>query len=1167
MSVRSWRTAFLTLRDESLTSPPTISLLRHIIFSHSDALIASLPHLSPQEVSSDIVFLIQAIRIVSASQEKDDELVDIFCHLSHLIYNVTLHVSFDTSLSSWDVVIGSYEKLVDVILKNLVTKNGILGNPHVVQIIEQCIKTLRSFSALYQRTTWLAENPILLNFLLNIVACFQPELINASYSSVDWRSKSENGNRASIVDSVWEVQTKVFTMISEIYLRVGNILPVNRWLSAVVVFRKIMDVLAAKGFLVEDNTLAKFYTSLLQCLHLILTDPKGSLTDHVAGLVAALKMFFNYGFIHKPQIILPVSSQKKQDDTNKSKKHPTNSGPYKPPHLRKSKSNQNHEVSSPDLMSSDSDYSDSDGSPSEAFNIYSSKARVAAIVCMQDLCRADLKSITSQWTMVLPTSDVLQLRKCDTNLMTCLLFDPYIKARLACASTLAAMLDAPVSVFLQMAEYREPTKRESYMSLSSSLGQILVQLHTGILYLIKREQHSRLVASLFKVLVLLISSTPYSRLPDELLSTTIRSLHATVREGYLFKRDHNSGLLAVAINCLTVALSVSPSSKVNDLFLSELSTGLSEYQGRSGVIFTLFGYSDPEINPIISFEALQALRAVAHNYPNIMVICWDQVSLVVTRFLSPVVSKDSTWSSKSNAGHSASAIEEKVTAAAVKVLDECLRAITGFKGMEDLSDDKLLDSPFTSDCVKIKTVSSAPLYGSGSQAVTIEELQMPSAGSTQWCVSIDSYMPLILLHSSYLVRTAAVTCFAGITSSVFLSLPKEKQDFVLYKSINVALNDEVPSVRSAACRAIGVIACFPHISQSAEIVGKFIYAAEFNTRSPLVAVRIAAAWAIANICDSVRHSLSGYTSTRCSVDAKWSSELIPLLIDCAMRLTKDGDKIKANAVRALGNLSRIAHLTSQSQFRPCDGQVNIASLSLVTSGCNEHVPPITGEIVQQEFAVNSIMLGRMVHALLSCANTGNVKVQWNVCHALSNLFLNETIKLRDMDWAPSVYNILLSLLCNSSNFKIKIQAAAALAVPASVLDYRSSFTDVVRSVEEMLENLNTHQISTPSSFRYRIALQKQLTSTMLHLLGLASATDHQHVHEILVKKSSFLEEWLRELCLSLGDTSGSNEDEHFFTEIQKKEVILKAIKSLVEIFEAMNYHSVAQRFEDLGSTL
>ncbi|KAL8109553.1 uncharacterized protein LOC141672065 isoform X2 [Apium graveolens] len=1161
MAASSWRTAFLTLRDETVTSPPTIFLVNRIIFSNSDALIASLPNLSPLQVSSDIVFLIEMIGIVSGSEDKDDQLVDIFRHLSHLIYNVSLHVSFDMILSSWDAVIDSYEKLVNDILTIFVTKNGILGNAHAVQILEQCLKTLRSFSTLYQRTTSLAESPVLLNFLLNIVARFQPDLISASHSCVDWRHEFETGNRSSTVESVWKVQTTVFTMISEIYIRVGNILPVNWWLSAVLVFRKIMDVLAAKGFLLEDNTLAKFYTSLLHCLHLILSDPKGTLSGHVAGLVASLRMFFNYGLIQKPQVILTACSQKKEHNTNKNNKNLTSSGPYKPPHMRRLKSNQYHEVSSPDHMSSDSDYSDSDGSPNEAFNIHSSKARVAAIVCLQDLCQADLKSMTAQWTMFLPTSDVLQLRKCDANLMTCLLFDPYTKARLACASALAAMLDAPVSVYLQMAEYRDSTKRESYMSLSSSLGQILVQLHTGILYLVKHEKHSRLVASLFKVLVLLISSTPYSRLPDDLLSTSITSLHATVKESSLFRRDINCGLLAVAINCLTVALSVSSSSKVNDLFLLELSTGCSEYQGRSGVLFTLFEFSDPEISPVITFEALQALRAVAHNYPSIMIICWDEISSVVSRFLSPVASQPPTLSANSSTGHTASAIEEKIIAAAVKVLDECLRAITGFKGMEDLSDDKLLDRPFASDLVKIKTVSSAPLYGSGSQAVTTEESQTPSAGSMQWCISIDSHMTSVLLHTSHMVRSAAVTCFAGITSSVFLSLPKEKQDFVLDSAINVAMNDEVPSVRSAACRAIGVIACFTHISQSAEIVGKLIYAAEINTRSPMV--RIASAWAIANICDSVRHSLGGCT-TRCSIaklDARWSSELIPLLIDCAMRLTKDGDKIKANAVRALGNLSRIAHLTSQSQFRSCDGQVDMENLSLVTRRYDEHVP------FQQQCAANSHLLERMVHAFISCANTGNVKVQWNVCHALSNLFLNETFKLRDMDWAPSVYSILLSLLCDSSNFKIKIQAAAALAVPPSVYDYGSSFADVLQSVEEMLENLNSQQISTPSSFRYRIALQKQLTSTMLHLLGLASAADHQLVHEIFIRKSSFFEEWLGQLCLSLGDTSGRREDEHISTEVQKKEVILKALKSLVEIFEARNYHSVAQTFEDLRNTL
>lgn len=88
---------------------------------------------------------------------------------------------------------------------------------------------------MYQRTTSLAENPVLLNFLLNIVARFQPDLISASHSFVDWRHEFETGNRSSTVESVWKVQTTVFTMVSEMYIRVGNFLPVNQWLSAVVV--------------------------------------------------------------------------------------------------------------------------------------------------------------------------------------------------------------------------------------------------------------------------------------------------------------------------------------------------------------------------------------------------------------------------------------------------------------------------------------------------------------------------------------------------------------------------------------------------------------------------------------------------------------------------------------------------------------------------------------------------------------------------------------------------------------------------------------------------------------------------------------------------------------------------------------------------------------------
>lgn len=51
--VRSWRTAFLTLRDETLTFPTRTSLyslLQNLIFSHSDSLIVAVPDLPSHEV-------------------------------------------------------------------------------------------------------------------------------------------------------------------------------------------------------------------------------------------------------------------------------------------------------------------------------------------------------------------------------------------------------------------------------------------------------------------------------------------------------------------------------------------------------------------------------------------------------------------------------------------------------------------------------------------------------------------------------------------------------------------------------------------------------------------------------------------------------------------------------------------------------------------------------------------------------------------------------------------------------------------------------------------------------------------------------------------------------------------------------------------------------------
>ncbi|KAL2539022.1 ARM repeat superfamily protein [Forsythia ovata] len=1161
--VRSWRMAFLTLRDETLASPPrptVLHLLNHLIFSQSQSLIAAVPDLPPHEVTSDVMFLLELARNISHTEGLEDVITS-FIELSHFIHSVSICASLQMNSTSWALVLDSFKRIVEIFLGKAQTNKIFVGNVTVIKATKLCLESIRCLFNLYQATALLSENEQLLNFLLQVVTCFHGESIYSSCLS--------DNHKVFEYNNVLEVQTIAFTMIGEVYSRVSSSLSVRIWQSSIEVLSKVMDILASKTLLVEDNIMATFYIELLHCLHMLLADPRGSLSGHVAGFVAALRIFFHYGLTNKSHL---GSTSKNLNFVESSK---SRSGPYRPPHLRKKfvenvqlKDEESLFSSELELsLSSDSDCSDNDGSATDARSNHFAKARLGAIVCIQDLCRADPKLVTAQWTMLLPSSDVLLPRKYGTTLMSCLLFDPSLKVRIAAATTIMAMLDGPSSVFLQVAEFRESSKCGSFTALSSSLGHILMQLHSGTLYLIKHETHSRLLAPSFRILMLLISSTPYSRMSAELLSTVISSVQARIDEGFPLQSDRNS-LLAAAINCLTVALSVSPSSvNVNNFLLVEVSTGFLDGQRKSGVLYTLVRYSEQQTSPSVSLEALQALKAMAHNYPNTMVLCWEQVSSTIYRVLkfSP---EDPARSWRSNFENTIGAVRERVMAAGIKVLDECLRAISGFKGTEDLSNDKLLDSPFTSDYVKTKAVSSAPFYGLESPASTKDESKMCELASERWSEAIVKHMPMIIQHSTAMVRAAAITCFAGMTSSVFFSLPQDKQDFAIRSSIDAALSDDVPSVRSAACRAIGVIACFPQIFHRTEILEKFIQAAEHNAHDSLVSVRIAASWALANICDSIRHCIDAQPFETGSMASREGARFISLLADSALRLASDNDKVKANAVRALGNLARFVQFTNQlaAHGEPID----CVHSTVIDNGQILSKDDLNGrsDSFQSVSSGNFYWLGKMVQAFLSCMTTGNVKVQWNVCHALSNLFFNKTLKLQYMDWAPSVFSILLLLLRDSSNFKIRIQAAAALAVPESINDYGRSYYDVLHGVEHILENFSRDQISAPSNFKYLIALEKQLTSTMLHVLGLASRTDHLAVQDLLVKKASFLIEWLKGLCSSLEETSSSTEEAKFVASVNlKKDAIFRTVRSLIEVYESSNHHSVARRFDRLANGL
>ncbi|KAK7405349.1 hypothetical protein VNO78_06597 [Psophocarpus tetragonolobus] len=1171
---RSWRTAFLTLRDETLTIPPrssTEQLLDNLIFSHSKALLSAAAELPSHEVLSDILFMMELVAAIPSNEDS----THIYAQTSRLIHDICRCVSFDINMSTFSNVLNCFGKMLNLFLRKVATGDEIYGICSTATIIPaiECLQAVRCIITLSRRRWLQSEDTILVKFLLDIIVCSHG--VSCWMPSSICKEKSTGINmRFSTEISSSELQTVAFEMLSEAISRAGSSFPVDIWRSILEVFRKTMDVLALKTPVVEDSVMSRFYESFLNCLHLILIDPKCSVSDHVSVFVAVLRLFLTYGLSgrtsstgllvgHEEKELNNMSPKASREQLNKS-----SHGTYRPPHLRKrdclnvkhnrdrhSRYMSDSESSTVNVTSSDSEISDGDGSASESGRLQNSRVRIAAITCIQDLCQADSKSLSMQWSLLLPTSDVLQPRMHDATLMTCLLFDPCLKARMASGSTLVIMLDGLSSIFLQVAEYKESNKFGSFMALSSSLGKILLELHRGLLYLIEHEARSKLLALLFKITRVLILSTPYSRMPPNLLPIIVTSIRTRIQEGFLLKSDRSS-LLAAAIGCLTLTLSTSPSSaQIQKMLFDEISSGYIETEKKSGVLSTLFEFSMQQIYPTICLEALQALKAVSHNYPNIVTACWERVSTIVYGFLSTVCLEPPSRQSSEHVGSPTSFINEKVLIAAIKVLDEGLRAVSGFQGTEDLSDDKLMDIPFASDCVRMKKVSSAPSYDLECKDNVIVNFEACESGIKQWCEAIEKHMPLILCHTSAMVRAASVTCFAGMTSSVFICFTKEKQDFILSSLMHAAVRDNVPSVRCAACRAIGIISCFPQVCQSAEVLDKFIHAVEINTRDALISVRITASWALANICDAICHS-DRILPLGEQMGSNSNPQLIVSLSECALHLTKDGDKVKSNAVRALGYISRILKCsTSKFQDTSVDHHDHMVDAYLN----NESLMPF-----QQRFASDSLQdlhrLERIVHAFISCITTGNVKVQWNVCHALGNLFLNETLRLQDMDWSPVVFGILLQLLRDSSNFKIRIQAAAALAVPVSVLDYGQSFSEIVQSIEHVMENLDEDQISGPSNFKYRVSLQKQLTLTMLHILRFTSSTNDQQLKDFLVMKSSILEDWFNRLSSS---GEGIVDAQEKSVVDRKRVMIASALQSLIEVYRENHQDAISLKFEEL----
>ncbi|CAM6087115.1 unnamed protein product [Calypogeia fissa] len=968
-----------------------------------------------------------------------------------------------------------------------------------------------------------------------------------------WVGRSQNAQgegKTTSGQEEREYQRLVFTAIGNLFTRAGILVSIEIWAAVIKVLRITLESMVSSK-LVEDAAASRSYAAVLRCVHLVLSDSKSPLGQHVSGFVGALRVFFTYGLPNfgSSQIFNKASQGQGAAKTSGSwrdaKVKSQENGAYRPPHLRgklPARSGKPGKFDSLDSdleaqagrggASSDSELSDSDGQHEEGDRFRSSKVRTNAILSIQALARPDPKVLHAHWVVLLPTNDVLQPRPFQATLVTILLFDPIMKVRMAAASTVAVMFEGPARAFLQAAEYKEMPRSKSFTTLSSSLGQLVIQLLIGLVHVIANESHGGILVATLKALSLLVSASPFCRLPSELLPYVLQSVHQRTRDWFSSSGDQ-SNLMCAAIYSLGAALGCTPpSATVAANLVMEAppvsATWAPSVNGPSCshlLLGDLISYTQPPASPAVRVEASQALKAAVHTYPTILSNHWESISCSVMGTIHQAIGHDSVaepFSSLSSqligrkvVVHIARLADDKVVHSAIKLLDEFLRATCGYQGTDESFDEGFLQAP--SPFLVPKPTKLLVATGSSPGKYVFETFQSEQIDSRTavsfWMEALNKHLPPTLTHPAPMVRGAALTCFAGLTNTLFSSLPSEKQDHILSVLIYSAWNDDAPSVRSSACRAIGVVMGFPQIAGRKEKLDLAVDVVASSITDTSVSVRITASWALANICDALRN----ISETNNVVYLHNLSETFSLapLAECALKAAKDCDKVRANAVRALGNLARFASFGTSSDLQarnlPDDTTIQYQPK------CGQPL-----ESVDRGAAGASRWLGVMVQTLVSCVTTGNVKVQWNVCHALGNLFLNKTVSLSQMTWVPSVFSILLLLLRDSANYKIRIHSAAALVVPATREDYGESYSDVVKALVHALDCMDSEHESAPTSFKYNKALTDQLTSTIIHVLGLSTPEDFSCLKDFLLKRATFLQDLLTSLCTSAGKVGTSD---------------------------------------------
>ncbi|XP_065503087.1 HEAT repeat-containing protein 6 isoform X2 [Caloenas nicobarica] len=724
------------------------------------------------------------------------------------------------------------------------------------------------------------------------------------------------------------------------------------------------------------------------------------------------------------------------------------------------------------ISSSESEYSDAEGGIQSKVRSYQANVRQGALACFLSAIKSiEKRVIYGYWSAFVPDAPGIGSPQ-SVSLMTIALKDPSPKTRACALQVLSAILEGSKQ-FLSVAEDASDHKR-AFTPFSVTIASSVRELHRCLLLALVAESSSQTLTQIVKCLANLVSNAPYSRLKPGLLTRVWNQI-----KPYICHKDVNVRVSSLTLLGAIVSVQA-PLPEVQLLLQQPSSAGLN----NSGSATPHRWSSDPWR------KALPSERGTPENPAGCMASepCW-LIHLCVSIIVLP--REDSCSDSDANLAFSSVYEPCPLRLESLQVLALLV------KGYFSLAQSYFLELGEVACRCMEEMDPSIQLHGAKlleelgtgvlqqyrpDSAVSPEQRVPLSLVVTFWTMMLNGPLPGILQNSPHAtLQTSACDALSSILPEAFSSLQDDQQ--ILCVTLLLGLNhSENPLVKAAAARALGVYILFSCLRQDVMFVADTANAILNSLHDKSPNVRAKAAWSLGNLTDTLIINMETMGQR---FQEEFSDLLLLKMLWSATEASKDRDKVKSNAVRALGNVLHFLqpYHVANPRFR---------------------------EAIEES-----------LQALISTVQSeATMKVRWNACYALGNVFKNPALPLGEAPWTTQAYSALSSVVKSCKNFKVRIKSAMALSIPSRRECYGS--TEQFRQIWAALVVALQKSEDTEDflEFKYSASLRTQICQALLHLLSLAKSTDLPLIWESITQDGDVIKSYVLQYL-----KSGAEENE------------------------------------------